>query len=704
MNDIHIVLDKAQRDALTLFQHLGGKLSQSLVIANRIGSVHVLTKLAKEIFGAELADIWYRQYFKGELNISGQLTVSIRNIRNLTLEAPISTTEKGPFPEILKDRLNLTILTEPPADNFNANPHLSSFSDLSPKILEHMVQDSGLQNANPILTVLALNINHYLSNAPLEAQIKNAYRKASSGATKLYSYLQLGFPLPTILMGEALLLKDLKTEFEFEDYFSVRFREIELHFYGTLTRTVLSNRGIDLSIGRAATDASELIRMESLFSSVEKEGISFANPEPQIQKVFGKFQESGGGKVNKLILEYLNRIGAKPRDFDQLSTNMALFLKSLSLDPNILTATEPTGEGAPVLDELFGPAYIHAKNLLAEDHDPVRNIFSSRNIDDWDFSVQTFEELEEQGITPSNIKAAGALYYIYELGDRLGVFRLTDMLVLMWAQGRLDLDRSSTVTDQLYRYYKFRDDRISPEERAMVYRMTLNKGSGNLLSRMIPNEDFTHLWQQLMSEVVDYIQKSERHQTHQNLVSQYGIFQATRNLQYNLTTHMVGKPLMDTQEMYAQIQECFAILKHQDITRRLAGGSHSNMWGVIENLSRQEFGHVPNISASRTVAVEGNKIFQWISDFKNPDSRTYLTGSSPESFEFRNFLNAAEAFILAQGQLEQGGGGMGAKWMGNGSQNRNTPPNLDVFPESEPDNGEFDFEEVEEVPVDEFQF
>src|SRR5690606_646227 len=128
-------------------------------------------------------------------------------------------------------------------------------------------------------------------------------------------------------------------------------------------------------------------------------------------------------------------------------------------------------------------------------------------------------------------------------------------LVLRWASGEIDIGPSSddyvpagtrAVVDKMYRYFKLRDERLSPEERAIVYRRALAKGDGELLSRMVPNEGFPNLWGSLMQEFVTYIRKLEESYGDEGLVSRTPIYEATKMLQVNLSENMTGMALMQT--------------------------------------------------------------------------------------------------------------------------------------------------------------
>ena len=293
-------------------------------------------------------------------------------------------------------------------------------------------------------------------------------------------------------------------------------------------------------------------------------------------------------------------------------------------------------------DEHFALAYDYAVSSASGENDPLDSAWQKgggRGVNNWDFTVDDFSEVEEQGIVKDNILAAGALDYIFEFGERLGVFNLVDALVLNWSAGSIDVVEGAAAA-RLYRYWKLREQRASAEERGMVYRRVINKGDAEVLSRMVVNEPFPELWHKLMIEVAKYIDKTERVDKgagELSPVSRSNIYQATRELQYNLTEYCTGMAHVQAREFYAQLQECFEILKDDEIMAYFGGNRRKSLWTVIERLSKEEFGESPNIAAHRSLAVDGNKVFVWIANFNE---------SSVRQEDFAAFLQAAESYIL----------------------------------------------------------
>ena len=288
-------------------------------------------------------------------------------------------------------------------------------------------------------------------------------------------------------------------------------------------------------------------------------------------------------------------------------------------------------------DEYLALAYNQAvRSSNGGSADPIDAIRHKGAMPDWDFTVDTFETVEEQGVIPENVRAAGALDYVYHLGEQLGIIRLAEALVLHWARGTMDLASAET-SAKLYRFWKLRSERTTAEERAMLYKRVLNKGDGQLLSGMVANEDFPALWGNLMTEVAEYIRRSE--ENGDEGVSRQPVFQATKQLQFNLTEHMTGMALMQTTEMYHHLMEAKEILEDEQIVDFFGAGRRKNIWAVIERASKEWFDTAPNIAALRTLAVDGNRVFQWIADFDQP---------TVTEEQFEAFRSAAESWILAQ--------------------------------------------------------
>ncbi len=341
------------------------------------------------------------------------------------------------------------------------------------------------------------------------------------------------------------------------------------------------------------------------------------------------------GRLPKILDQYIATSGIdKSRFTDAVKRSMLAYLRRIGVEAN------PRGpKPGEKYDELFSLAYNHAiENADGEGADPIDAIRQKGRITDWNFQVDTFETVEEQGVIPANVRAAGALAYVYELGERLGIFKLADAVVHRWASGQIDLE-SGESTAKLYRYWKLRPERMQEEERAMLYKRVLNLGEGELLSGSVANEQFPVLWGSLMEKVTDYITRTEEKKSEERSISRTPIYQVTKQLQYHLSAFMTGMAHLQVTEMYRQMQEAKSILEDSRIVDYFGNGRRRSLWTVIERGHRDFLGESVNIAAIRTSAVDGNRVFQWIANF---DQATVSDAA------FEEFREAAEAWIISQ--------------------------------------------------------
>lgn len=404
-------------------------------------------------------------------------------------------------------------------------------------------------------------------------------------------------------------------------------QETKAEFYYFLTQEVLSANSIDV----------DSISFDQLFADVVKLKPKINNSESTIMDVLHNLEKLGN--LPKLVdFYFLKEEVDSSKGTSAVKKAMSNYLLSVGLvvpddyNPNIAQPSK--------YDEALFVAYTNAIRRIGEGSDPINNLFSASSDDNWDFQVDDFESIEGQGIDSESIKVASVLFYIYKLGDELGIFKIVDAIILAWTQGRLDIPQGDSA-HKLYKYYKLREERTAEEERGVFYGQVLNLGATNMLEGMTVNEDFTRLWQILMEEAVNYIQKFENSDSGDS-ISKMPMYRAMQDIQYNLSTHSSGMVKAMTREMYAHLNSAIEILQEQEVVDQLGYGYNKSMWKVIEQVSRTEFNVIPNVSALKTGAVEGNKILRTIADFDE---------ASITDAEFTTLLNSCESFIISQSQL-----------------------------------------------------
>lgn len=366
--------------------------------------------------------------------------------------------------------------------------------------------------------------------------------------------------------------------------------------------------------------------------------------------VVRKLQEGGldlaGGRIEESVLEVITSTNRESK--------WAPFVDGFSTANSAPLSFRRRQLVLDALDRLRIPAAAGNDNLIAQivddvtrgsGTDPVQLTRPVGRPSPWDFQVDTFDSLAAQIVLADNVRAAGALMWCYDIGERLGVYKLTDALVYRWWVGLLDFG-DPDLTSELYRYYKLRDERPVNEERFLLYRRILDLGGAPVGDRVIVNSDFPQLWRSLMEEIASYIDRRET--SFRDRINTQGVIQAIKEIQYNLTERMAGMALTQVTEMYNQLRQTEAgsgvlggldILGHREVISQLASGRRRDKWSVIERLAKEEFGVSPNVNALRTSAVEGFKVVDYIASF---------TAGVLDEDRFEEFISSAKAWILAQ--------------------------------------------------------
>jgi hypothetical protein len=163
---------------------------------------------------------------------------------------------------------------------------------------------------------------------------------------------------------------------------------------------------------------------------------------------------------------------------------------------------------------------------------------------------------------------------------------------------------------------------------------------------MVVNTNFTSLWAELMQAAKEYIRKSEQKvywtSWQDNGVSLTRLYRVTEDLQYNITANMTGMAHLQVTEDYYHMKEALDIVSSDDIRNYYGGSSRQSVWNTIQRIVQEEFHLNLNTEAIKTMATEGNKVFQWIANFSE---------NSVTSSQFETFIKAAEAWLVAEATL-----------------------------------------------------
>lgn len=285
-------------------------------------------------------------------------------------------------------------------------------------------------------------------------------------------------------------------------------------------------------------------------------------------------------------------------------------------------------------DEYLALAYASAIRTAGGSADPIVAARLKSAPEPWDFTVKFYDDAESQGVVQNFILAAGALDYVFHIGDAMGALRLASHVQDLWEHGIIDVGEDTEA--KIFAYGENALQRGTEEDRGRHYRRVLSLGNAKVMDGVVVNEAFPHLWQRLMTECAKYIEKREMHES--DHLSRRPIYQGIADLQYNLSEFGGGGTAKVAQKLNAQLEDAMAILGADEVIEQLALGRRKSVWRVVERLRKDIDHRAVGVSALRTLAEEGNRIFQYLAYFD--------TTTSDAAFE--DFLGSAEAWILAE--------------------------------------------------------
>ena len=471
------------------------------------------------------------------------------------------------------------------------------------------------------LTRVVSQVTTKLNNTPLDGTIQLLLSNSTIYAAMLNAAIQEGSKDESAMINAVLRYVGQHPKNE---------------FLAQMTTFVIEAKHITIDANKKWAIMGDLIVAQGL-------PITSGAVEPAVESILDTVHERG--LLDYYLDEYIKRGEIEPSKFTSaIKAKMLDHLVKLNLKINDNLSVNDQ----KAYDEYFALAYSEAIGSGSATNDPIDQVYTTGFKNSWDFTVDDLTKYDKQNVEPENILAAGALDYIYCVGEAMRVFDATDALVLRWASGLLDIPDGSTAS-ALYRYYKRRDDRSSAEERAMLYKRVLNRGNGQLLTRMVANTGFTDLWNELMQAVMAYIRKSE-HKVYWNSWQDNGlslthIYRVTEDLQYNLTLHMTGMAHLQVTEDYHHLKEALDIISSHDIRNYYGGSNRQSVWNTIARIVQEEFHAGLNTEVIKTMATEGNKVFQWLANFNE---------NTVTAAQFQTFAKAAEAWAIAQSSLSGG--------------------------------------------------
>lgn len=194
-------------------------------------------------------------------------------------------------------------------------------------------------------------------------------------------------------------------------------------------------------------------------------------------------------------------------------------------------------------------------------------------------------------IEQTNIRAAGALYFLWQL-EQMRLFDVADKIAELFASGLLPL--ASPHTGQLIsRYYFSKHMRLTSTERSGLY------------ASVFSNREFTKRWADFLAAVVEL----EMHSTDADST------EAFRKTGYSLALLASagggGPASYGIQRLNEHAKQAIEFLKDRSILDAFGAMS---MYQVIERVSQTHLGSSVNTARWRSLADAGSRILQFIAD------------------------------------------------------------------------------------------
>lgn len=259
----------------------------------------------------------------------------------------------------------------------------------------------------------------------------------------------------------------------------------------------------------------------------------------------------------------------------------------------------------------------------------------------------------DNAVIPSQLHAAAELYFIYQ-HERMGVFRVADVLKRLFRDGRMRIQRGPGAR-LLYLLEKWQPLRYGAKDRHAAYQRIFNYGRGPRPPGAIVNVNFHYQLVALMSALAQYFRDltiAEVIRGSQMLDQRpFGTVATVQrlalDLRYALDRSSYGNILALTQETGLYVKQLLDLFDTPDIKKSFDA---NNKWDVIEQVLNRYAGGARELSQRAKMAESGRRVLLYVGggDFE--------TGEDPQSFaiEAQTAGAHAEAWIAAYRMTEEG--------------------------------------------------
>jgi hypothetical protein len=259
----------------------------------------------------------------------------------------------------------------------------------------------------------------------------------------------------------------------------------------------------------------------------------------------------------------------------------------------------------------------------------------------------------DEAVVPSQLHAAADLYFIYQ-HERMGVFRVAEVLKRLFRDGRMRIQRGPGARG-LYLLEKWHPLRYTSRDRAIAYMRVFNYGRAPRPAGAIVNTNFHYQLVALMSSLAQYFRDITIGEVIRgsSTIDQrpYGTLATIQrlgtDLRYALDRASYGNIVAMTHETGLYLKQLLDLFETPDIKKSFDA---NNKWDVVEQVLNRFFGGARELSQRAKVADSGRRVLNWVS------SSTFSTTQDPNLFrtEAQTAGANAEAWIAAYRLTDEG--------------------------------------------------
>jgi hypothetical protein len=267
----------------------------------------------------------------------------------------------------------------------------------------------------------------------------------------------------------------------------------------------------------------------------------------------------------------------------------------------------------------------------------------------WPKLVADFDD----AIVPSQLHAAAELYFIYQ-HERMGVFRVADILRRLYRDGRMRIQRGPGARG-LYLLEKWQPLRYGPRDRLVAYMRAFKYGKAPRPAGAIVNVNFHYQFVALMTALAQYFRDQVIGEVIRGSYAleqrPFGTLATVQrlaiDLRYALDRSSYGNIVALTQETGLYLKQLLELFETPDILKSFDA---NNKWDVLEQVLNRYLGGARELSQRAKMAESGRRVLLWIagSDFESSeDPQKFASEAQPAGAH-------AEAWIAAYRMTDEG--------------------------------------------------